>query len=669
MKKSKIALLCVLVLAVVFGSLLFGTDLLKDVDFITPYLQVVPDAAEMGIDYISLERGKNTVTAKELETALTQAVQNVERPFVLANAREVEKAKLEFESDKHSEYTAALCESVLSYADELCDLEKLPLLKYELDEEDAILEICREAKSRMIILGTAWQLTGDEKYAERAWLELENVCGFEDWCPSHFLDTAEMALAVSIGFDWFFDYLTEAQKQLIADTVFEYAVTPALSKNYLKNWFTWSKTNWNSICYSGVGTACMTFCEYNMPKACEFLAMAYKNMPIAFEAFTPDGVYVEGSGYWESGTSALVYFIATSRNYFGTDYGLSEIDGFAQLGDFPIYVTTPVGVFNYGDNKDRIPTSPILHWYAAEYESPLLSCYQMVYTDLESYGYGACSENALSLMWYNREYTAESADFSAVPLNAFLDSDNGEELVVMRSAYLDKNATYAAIKGSYNYTNHGDLDVGTFLFDALGERWAEELGPGSYDAPGYFTGLAGMGRWKNYCKRAEGQNTLVINPDVATEDQYAFATCSFTSFEETDDGAKAVLDMTKAYSLNHAKSVVREFEIFNNSSSLRITDTVEAKINSEIYWFMHTKAEIDVADDGKTALLTIGDKAVKATLHTDGEFSVMKAEALRGAYEYDADYVDIQKLTVHLENIKNTVIEVTLEPIIKEADK
>jgi len=176
--------------------------------------------------------------------------------------------------------------------------------------------------------------------------------------------------------------------------------------------------------------------------------------------------------------------------------------------------------------------------------------------------------------------------------------------------------------------------------------------------------LPAGGRWKNYCKRAEGQNTLVINPDITLDDQYALAEASFTSFEETPDGGKAVLDMTDAYSMNMAKTVTREFELFGDRSSLRITDTVKCRIKSEIYWFMHTKADIDISADGKSAILTKNGKQIKAILSGDGTFSVMNAEKLDGKYEFDNFYNDIKKLTVHISDVEDANITVTFEPVL-----
>ena len=638
-------------------------------NYLVPYLDVIPGMMEVGIEYIDLDFNTGVVTKKQLKQALAEA--EASHPFVLADKDSFEIARNEYNSNSFSKYTKALSDSVLANADALLNKSIYPPMEYVLDEEDSILPISREVINRMVILGYAWQITGDEKYALRGWEELENVCSYDDWCTSHFLATAEMALAVSVGYDWLYDYLSAEQKDFLAEKTYEYAIKPALSKNYLKNWFTWSKNNWNSICYSGVGIASMVFSSYYPDESAEFLKMCYEAMPVAFANFTPDGVYAEGPGYSQSGMNSIVFFVATSKNHLGTDYGMSEIDGFKELGKFPVYITTPTGVFNFGDNKDRMCFSPALHWYAAEYDSPLLACYQMwdvpgIFspdTSESTERNGKGREDALSLLWYDRSYTPESADFSGESLAMYLDSDSGQTLALIRSAYLDKTATFAGIKGGYNFINHGDLDIGTFVFDTMGERWAEELGPGAYDAPGYFTNTPAGGRWKNYCKRAEGQNTLVINPDMTLDDQYVLAECDFTAFEETADGGKASLNMTDAYRMNGAINVARDFELYDNYSSLKISDKIICSIPSEIYWFMHTKADIEIKEDGKTAILTIGDKQLKATSHSDGTFSVMKAERLKGEWEYDYDYSDIQKLTIKLDNVKKADIVITLEPL------
>ena len=633
---------------------------------IVPYFAVIPDMFKVGIDYITLRKDKNAVTQNELLEKLDVAKASG-HPFVLADKEAFDIVRNEVNNNSFNSYTKALYNSVIDNADALSDENTYPVLEYVLDEEDSILPISREVINRMIILGYAWQITGEKKYADRAWKELQNVCSYKDWCPSHFLATAEMAFAVSIGYDWFFDYLSQEQKDLLSDTVWKYAINHGLDDNH---WFTWSKNNWNSICYSGLGIASMVFSENNPERATKFLSMCYKNMPVAFENFTPDGVYAEGPGYCQSGMNSIVYFIASSRNFFGSDFGMSEIAGFKELGYFPVYITTPTGMFNFGDNKADQLFTPVLHWYASEYNAPLLSAYQKndipkefeVNSSENTERNGGGKEDALSSLWYNRAFDKKTVSFEDEPLCCYLASDAGQPLVLMRSAYLEKNATFAGIKGGYNFINHGDLDIGTFVFDALGERWAEELGPGAYDAPNYFLNTPAGGRWKNYSKRAEGQNTLVINPAMTLDDQYVLAECDFNFFEPRDNGAEAILDMTDAYRMNGATKVIREFELYNNSC-LEIIDTIKCLIPSEIYWFMHTKADIEISKDGKTAILTLNGKKMKATLNGDGEFSVMKAEALKGKYEYDEDYTDIKKLTVKLEDVRAAKIIVNFEPV------
>lgn len=61
-------------------------------------------------------------------------------------------------------------------------------------------------------------------------------------------------------------------------------------------------------------------------------------------------------------------------------------------------------------------------------------------------------------------------------------------------------------------SQHGNLDAGTFVLEALGERWAGELCHNDYLAPGYFGSEAqDSERWTYYRCMTEGQNTLSFN--------------------------------------------------------------------------------------------------------------------------------------------------------------
>lgn len=624
------------------------------------------DTAKMGLDYISLTPNSTVVKTKDIEKAMeSRTSSNI---FVLATDSDFARIKNNYESrdiDKLNEYF----DYVKGCADELLSAEPQGYV-YD-DEEDSILEAARTILERVIVLAFMWRMTGSAVYADRCKAEIFNACNFSDWHESHFLDTAELTFACSLGANWLYDYLTEAEFKQIGAAVKEKSFDVSKGKILSQNWWKWSKTNWNSVGYGGLGVGSMVFYDEYKDFAADFLAETYNNMAYNFETFTPDGVYVEGSGYWEYCTSYLTYFMSTSNNFIGTDFGLSEIDGFLKLGEFPLYVTGATTVFNYGDNKKVSVGAPSLYWFSKQTGRPDVAYYQAKESvaDELSHGKGRFElgrECAVGALWYDAELLA-GLDTDNLPLSVYLRSDSSQEFVAMRSAFFDRNATYAAIKGGYNYTNHGDLDIGTFVFDSMGERWAEDLGPADYGNSGYFVGIVGGGRWKVYAKRAEGQNTLVFNPNSAFEDQYPFARATFEDFKpDAENGGKAFLDMSDAYKFAGVSKATRSFELFNSRTSLRISDEFKCRRPSEVYWFMHTKADIEIID-AHHAILTINGKQMKATLSENsvGEFKVMAAESLLDGIDNrtKGSWEGLKKLAVYAGGVTSGSIEVTLVPL------
>ena len=646
----------------------FLAFLLAALNFLWFSPHMLVDTAAVGLDYITLSRDLSRIPKKQMEADLAAASARAEHPFVLTSRAQVERVKAEIGDPAGDAYIKDAAAYALEQAD--CLLTTMPC-EYFFSDGERLLEVSREVLNRIVTLGFAWQVTGDTQYARRGWAELERVCAFKDWHPAHFLDTAEMALAVTVGYDWFFDFLTVAQKGLLAEKIFEYALKPGDPHKLISNWWSWSKTNWNHVCYGALGAACMAFADRFPDYAARFLRRAYYNMPAAMESFRPDGVYVEGNSYWEYGTSYLVYFIETSRNFFGTDYGLSSLPGFDKLGYFPLYISTPTGAFNTGDNRSFAPFAPAVFWFSLENDEPMLAAYQRLSYDsdfprpadipatgtTQTFASEQAREFALGALWCDPALDGDPAVLG-LDTSVHLRSDPGQEFVLMRSAYCDPLATYAGIKGGYNYTNHGDLDSGTFVFESGGVRWFEDLGKCDYNSPGYFNGLVGGGRWKNYRKRAEGHNTLVINPGRAGEDQYPFARTRFSSFENDI----ATLDMTQAYLRSGAKSVMREFQMLPGYAGIRIIDNIACKCESDIYWFAHTTAEIELVADGRSAILRKDGESITAKLRGEGVFTVMEAVSLpeSPARLDEEENKDYRKLTVYLENVKDAIIDVTI---------
>lgn len=102
-----------------------------------------------------------------------------------------------------------------------CDrtIEKPPVERILIGRR--LLDKSREALKRIFFLSYAWRMTSQEKYYERAVKEMNAVSAFSDWNPSHFLDVAEMTMALSIGYDWLYEKLPDETKVLIRKAITE----------------------------------------------------------------------------------------------------------------------------------------------------------------------------------------------------------------------------------------------------------------------------------------------------------------------------------------------------------------------------------------------------------------------------------------------------------------
>jgi hypothetical protein len=462
-----------------------------------------------------------------------------------------------------------------------------PPLKYEIPDGKRLLSVSRAAKDRVLLLSLIYRLTGEKRFADRAWAELDTVTKFKDWNPSHFLDTAEMTFAVAIGYDWLHDVWTDAQRQQLRQAIITLGLDQGLKVYHKHEWWSRSIHNWNQVCNGGMGVGALAIADDEPELAAEVLHAALHSLPLAMHEFRPDGGWGEGPGYWRYATEYNVYFLAALQTALKKDFGLSQMPGFPVTGDFPIHFTGPTGLtFNYADAHDSWRGAPQLFWLATAFEQPAYAAAQMPFA--------AQRPSPLDFLWgaawLGRD--AKSASES-LPLARYF---SGVSVVTMRSAWHDAAATFVGFKGGDNRVNHGQLDLGSFVLDSDGVRWAIDLGADDYNIPGYF----GKQRWSYYRNMTEGHNTLVING----QNQSTTATASIIRFESNADGATAVADLSKAYP--DAKQVLRTVSL--SGRNVTIQDEIDAEKPIEIAWHLHTEAK--VALDGRRATLTHEGKSL-----------------------------------------------------------
>ncbi|MHB8523338.1 MAG: DUF4962 domain-containing protein [Limisphaerales bacterium] len=521
-----------------------------------------------------------------------------------------------------------------------------PPSRYEIPDGLRLLATSRRVVDRVYVLALLYRLDGDRRYAERAWQELDAAAKFPDWNPRHFLDTAEMTHAFAIGYDWLYDFWTPEQRAALRTAMVEKGIKLANEVERKHTWWAAARHNWNQVCNGGIGMGALAIADEAPEAAGEFLHAALRSLQLPMAEFAPDGAWAEGPGYWNYATSYNVVILAALETALGTDFGLSQMPGFAEAGMFPIYATSPLGrTFNYADAHDGPIRAPQMFWLARQFHRPVYAAYER----------SLASPQAQDLTWYEPGTTA--ASLTELPLDKYF---RHADVVTLRSAWENRDALFVGFKAGDNKANHSHLDLGTFALDALGVRWAGDLGSDDYNLPGYF----GKQRWTYYRLRTEGHNTLVINPGEGP-DQNPSAAGRMIRFESKPQRAFAIADLTPAYALS-AEKVQRGIALLDRKAVL-VQDEIKASKLADVWWFLHTATAIQVDPSKTTAVLTQGNARLRATIlaPSDAGFVTMDAEPLASSPhpQRQAQNAGVRKLAVHVIGATDLRLAILLVPL------
>lgn len=563
-------------------------------------------------------------------------------------------AKADFERVKKLVQTNSLVrefyQRLKSQAERIC---QEPPSRYEIPDGLRLLATSRRVLLRVYTLALLYRLDGEKRYLERAWRELEAAANFPDWNPRHFLDTAEMAHAFAIGYDWLYHEWSDEQRKILREAMAQKALLPALKIYREKGWWSQARHNWNQVCNGGIGMAALALLD-ELPELCsEILSHAVQSLQIPMREFAPDGAWGEGPGYWNYATSYNCVFLAALETSIGSDLGLSKMSGFSETSLFPIYITGPTGrTFNFADGGDGTLRAPQMFWLARKFNKPVYAWYART----------NASPHPLDLIWFDERGKDPQAE--GLPLDKYF---RYVEVVTMRTAWNDRDAIFVAFKAGDNKFNHSHLDIGTFVLDALGHRWAIDLGADNYNLPGFF----GRERWTYYRLRAEGHNTLVINPSKEP-DQDPRAEAKIIRFVSRPDRSFAIADLTPAYA-RHAEKVLRGLTLDRKNRFVVVQDEITLKQQGEVWWFMHTPATVQISDDGKMAILMQGNAQLRAVLISpeNAQFTVMDARPLPTSPDPRGQNPNkgIRKLAVNLKGVTSVRLSVLLQPVAEEVTK
>ena len=486
-----------------------------------------------------------------------------------------------------------------------------PVLKYK-KIGPRLLSVSRDCVNREYALALAYRWTGEEKYAKKAVDNLLAVCAFDDWNPSHFLDTAEMSHAVGVGYDWLYSYMDADTRAKIKAGLIKNGLEEGLIAYRKLSWAR-SEHNWNQVCNGGLIAGALAIAESDPKYAEQIVSSAVKSLPLAIKTYGPDGAWGEGPGYWHYASRYTAYGLTALQTALGKDFGLLKIKGLTEAGTFPIYMTGPTGYYlNLADSGEWASrrTMPCLFWFARTYGNSL-------YAEAEHAELVGGSANPEHVVWYVPAPTGE-------PTSKDLDRmfRGPVEVAVFRSAWNDPEALFVGAKAGYNQVNHGHLDLGNFELDALGVRWARDLGSDDYNMAGYWSSGRGGQRWTYYRLNSRSHNV----PMLGGEDQDVFAKSSITKFQPDQSAPFAVIDLTAAYQ-KFAKKTTRGIAMVQGRKAVLVQDEFEIEKPCEVAWGMTTDAKIATEKGGVAVLHLKGKELTAKVLSPAGaEFTVESAE-------------------------------------------
>lgn len=530
---------------------------------------------------------------------------------------------------KHAGWTH-LHMQILGECDKIIELPPVERIKIG----RRLLDKSRECLRRVFMLSYAYRTTKEDKYLKRAEKELLAVAAFEDWNPTHFLDVAEMTLAVAIGYDWLFDQLSAENRKIIKEAILKKGIEPSLDSKY--NYFVTAEHNWNQVCNAGISFGALAIAEDEPALANQIIQRAIESVPRAMiKSYKPDGAYPEGFSYWGYGTSFNVLLISAMEKALGSDFGLSQSPGFLKTAGFLENLIGPTGMaHNWGDSGLREGLNPALFWFAKKNKNPSLLWSQKKLLEGTSDEFVRNRIIPALLVW------GVNTDLNAIkpPTEKVWVGQGPSPVAMLRTSWTDPNAIYVSFKAGSPAVNHAHMDVGSFVLDAKGERWAMDFGMQDYNSletkgVDLWNASQNSQRWQVFRLNNFAHSTLTFNSQLQNATGYA----KIDAWSDQAQQLATISDLSQVYE-NQVKSVKRGISI-EQEKFVTVRDEISTSDKPvTMRWNLLTPATVRIIDE-KTVELFQNGKKMFLIFDTKAKIEI-KTWSTEPPHDYDAPNPD-----------------------------
>ena len=515
----------------------------------------------------------------------------------------------------------------------------------------------RQMQGRILTLAMSYRLTGDKRFLARAILEMTELANAFNWRPDHFLSCSESTVAMAIGLDWLYNDLSAADRKLFADAIIEKALKVSLQKKYNSGNWSVSAGNWGAVCNGGMAIGALAVKEYDPELAKNIINRSLANIHFAAEPYAPAGAHAEGPGYWAYGTTFYVLFTEALRSAFGTTCDLEKAPGFLRTGEYIIQLMAPSDdMFSFADSEPFWGFEPVMFWFARELNQPDMA--EPLFKRLKTMHNYLVSDEAradasriqpLGLLWWNPSLV--NAPVTKRALNWW--SEGGAQpQAVMRSSWDDQRATFVGIKAGSANNGHGHMDIGSFVLEANGIRWAVDLGRDGYTLPRQH-GLGGdlflpsqeSKRWSMFCNGSDSHNILRFNGT----NQWIDGKAEITPAKALSQAYK--IDLTPIY-MGQVLSVQRGYCLFPDKSVLIQDEWQTGERGASVSWQMITYANVELKKD--EIELTQSGEALRLLVVSDGVAHLSVQEVAGLLNVWDRPHPGLKRITIRLNTTPNS---------------
>ncbi len=447
-----------------------------------------------------------------------------------------------------------------------------------------------------------YRLTGEKHYAERSAAECEALARLDGWgAQKSILQTAAIGFSVSLAYDWCHGVWSEARKALVERALLRYFMRPGVDcYNGRSNmWRSGSPAAAEINC--ALTASALALANVYPETSLKILQNAIRNALPCLDAYAPDGGHSEGLAAWERTTRALSLLIAMLQSATGSDYGLASAPGFSATARFAVFTETANGSWNYGNCSANSVNTSVFGWFSKKYQNPIYAWIRQ--RDVLS---GRKRIDTADLFWYT---VVGSESAPSLPLDAVY---RRAGLAILRSGWKDDDIFFG-LHGGRNDVFGGELDAGSFLLEMGGERFLSETG-GCEALPLMLRA------------RAEGQNTLVVDPQAApAPDQNPDAEAILCEAKSTSARAYAIMDMASTSDLILRGK--RGIMLTDNRRVAIVQDELALSSPADIVWSAYTTAKVRSAT-ARTLILEMNEKRLLCKLlgAGSGRFAITPME-------------------------------------------